>query len=495
MEEIIQAKPWIAWLVFLATLLMVFLLGMFGASVMERRYEAELIFRLVKPIADWEPRNEVWGENFPLEYESYQNTSDTSFKSKYAGNKTIDYLADNPNLVILWAGYPFSKDYNQARGHYYAVQDIRETLRTNVNMPGTCWTCKSTDVPRVMNEKGVAAFYKSKWEDLGGEIANHIGCQDCHDNKTMNLRITRPALIEAFQRQGKDIEKATHQEMRSLVCAQCHVEYYFARQEEKYLTFPWDQGTRVEAMEKYYDEIKFSDWTHKLSKAPMLKAQHPDYEVYLTGTHAQRNVSCSDCHLPYQTMGGVKFTDHKIQSPLNNIANSCAVCHRWSEQEILKKVEDIQDKVVELRTAAEQSLAQAHIEAKFAWEQGATEEEMMPVLQLIRHAQFRWDYVAASNGTGFHSAGESSRILGTAIQKSQEARILLARILAKHGVLDPVALPDISTKSKAHLYIGLDMAAEASTKKKAQAELFPKWDAEAELRHEKLGKYSQQLYK
>lgn len=488
LEEIIQAKPWVAWVLFFGTLVVVFLLGVFGASIMERRYEAKLQFQLVKPLANWEPRNEVWGQNFPREFETYHSTKDTSFRSKYAGSATIDYLEEAPQLVVLWAGYPFAKDYKQARGHYHAVQDIRDTIRTTSPLPGTCWTCKSTDVPRVMHERGVAEFYKVKWEDLGGEIVNHIGCQDCHDPQTMNLRITRPALVEAFQRQGKDITKATRQEMRSLVCAQCHVEYYF-KGDDKYLTFPWDKGMIVENMIAYYDQIDFSDWKHKLSRTPMIKAQHPDYELYLTGTHSQRGIACADCHMPYRNEGGVKFTDHKIQSPLNNIANSCAVCHRWSENDLRDKVYSIQDKVTELRKTAEIALQQAHLEAEYAWKNNATEEEMKPILKLIRHAQFRWDYVAASNSVGFHSAGESSRILGISIQNAQEARVQLARVLAKHGITEAIPYPDVSTKAKAQAYVGLDMNKELTTKQTHKTELFPQWDAAAKLREEKYAEY------
>src|SRR5690606_35551098 len=130
-----------------------------------------------------------------------------------------------------------------------------------------------------------------------------------------------PALLEAFENAGKDINKVSHQEMRSLVCAQCHVEYYFDKkivEGVEYLKFPWDKGMTVEAAEAYYDSIGFSDWTHSISKAPMLKAQHPGYEIYLTGTHASRGISCADCHMPYMSEGGQKFTNHHIQSPLNN---------------------------------------------------------------------------------------------------------------------------------------------------------------------------------
>ncbi|MCK6606165.1 MAG: ammonia-forming cytochrome c nitrite reductase [Ignavibacteriaceae bacterium] len=479
-QDFLKDKPKMAWLIFAGTVLIVFLIGLFASSIIERRGESFKTFQMVKEIADWEPRNEVWGENFPREYESYMKTKDTTFASKYGGSATRDYLAESPELVILWAGYAFSKDYSQARGHAYAVEDIKNTLRTggekNSPMPATCWTCKSTDVPRVMAKTGPAEFYKSKWKDLGPEITNHIGCQDCHDPKSMNLRITRPALIEAFERQGKDIKSFSRQEMRSLVCAQCHVEYYFKGKTEKYLTFPWDKGFSADSMEAYFDNIEFSDWTHKLSKTPMLKAQHPDFELFKTGVHAERGVSCADCHMAYKSEGGVKFTDHHMQSPLNNVANSCQVCHRESTDQLIKDVYSRQDRVWELRRLAEKTLAVAHLEAKIAWDNGATDAEMKPVLRLIRHAQWRWDWVAAANGMGFHSPDESLRVLGTSIQKAEEARRMLAVVLVKKGVNYPPQLPDFSSKKKAQELIGLDMAAEHQDKRDFLTNTASKWN-------------------
>ncbi|HPG34393.1 MAG TPA: ammonia-forming cytochrome c nitrite reductase, partial [Lentimicrobium sp.] len=469
-----KRKPWVNWTIFLASVVVVFILGIFAASILERRTESKLYFQTVKAIPDWEPRNEVWGENFPREYETYASTLDTSFRSAHGGSATIDYLEEYPELVVLWAGYAFSRDYNQGRGHYYAVNDIRKTLRTDVPQPATCWTCKSPDVPRLMEEMGVAEFYKGKWKDLGHEVVNNIGCQDCHDPKTMNLRITRPALAEAYQRMGKDITKATHQEMRSLVCAQCHVEYYF-KGEGKYLTFPWDKGFSADNMEAYYDEVDHVDFVHKLSKTPIIKAQHPDFELYMTGVHADRGVACADCHMPYKREGGMKFTDHKIQSPLANISGSCQVCHRESEAKLMGNVVERQGKVEELRRIAEKNLARVHIEAKTAWDNGATEEEMKPVLQLIRHAQWRWDWVAAANGLGFHSPVEALRVLGTSIQKVQEARILLTEIFVKRGVKTPIEMPDISTKEKAQKYIGLEMPEILKKKNEFITTVIPEW--------------------
>ncbi|MFQ5804234.1 MAG: ammonia-forming cytochrome c nitrite reductase [Candidatus Methylomirabilales bacterium] len=485
-RDVIQQKPWLGWVLFLATVVVVVFGGLFALSIMERRSEEKAMFQLVKPIAQWEPRNKVWGENFPREYESYKKTSSTSFSSKHGGSVMIDFLKQYPNLVILWAGYGFSRDYNQSRGHYYAINDIRNTLRTGKGNPATCWTCKSTDVPRLMNQMGIGVFYKDKWYNLGPEVVNSIGCQDCHDSQTMKLRITRPALIEAFQRQGKDITQATHNEMRSLVCAQCHVEYYFKGKKEKYLTFPWDKGLTMEAMEEYFDAVGHVDWVHALSRTKMLKAQHPDYEIYLTGIHSERQVSCADCHMPYRREGGVKFTDHWIQSPLNNIANSCQVCHRESEITLMNNVFDRQDKVLEVRGLVEHALVKAHIEAKTAWDNGATEAEMEPIKKLIRHAQWRWDYAAASHGGAFHSPVESLRVLGSALGKAQEARLLLAHVLIKHDVSVPVPLPDITTKEKAQAYIGLDMEKLKQAKAKFLKIVVPEWDKKAEERQSKM---------
>jgi len=485
-SEIIKNKPWFGWAIFISTVIVVFLIGMFASSIIERRGESVYTLQMVKPISDWEPRNEVWGENFPREYESYLKTLDTNYASKHGGSVKIDYLEKYPELVILWAGYAFSKEYNQGRGHAHAIEDIRKILRTGDNqnspMPATCWTCKSTDVPRVMDKITPTNFYKGKWKDLGSEIVNPIGCQDCHDPKTMNLRISRPALIEAYQRQGKDIKSFSRQEMRSLVCAQCHVEYYFKGKEEKYLTFPWDKGFSADDMEKYYDEIDFYDWTHELSRTPMLKAQHPDYELFKTGIHAIRGVACADCHMPYKSEGGVKFTDHHIQSPMNNVANTCQICHREETDRLVQDVYDRQDRIEEIRRIAEKAIAAAHIEAKIAWDNGATQSQMKPIQTLIRHAQWRWDWVAAANGLGFHAPVEALRVLGTSIQMAEQARRELAALFVKEGWKYPANLPDISTKEKAQKFVGLDLRKLKELKKDFLNTTAKQWDDEARKR-------------
>lgn len=485
----LKEKPWLGWILFFVSIILVFALGLLASSIIERRSEAAFAFTPQVQYSNLEPRNEIWGKNFPRQYQSYKKTSEAAFASKYNGSVMIDMLEVDPRLVVLWAGYGFSKDYNQGRGHAYAVTDLRNTLRTGAPMegnkspmPNTCWACKSPDVPRLMNEQGVAEFYRGTWESKGHEVVNSIGCSDCHDARTMELHISRPALVEAFDRMGRDINDASHQEMRSLVCAQCHVEYYFDKNKVEgvpYLTFPWDKGFSVEAMEEYYDEMEFSDWTHKLSKAPMLKAQHPGYEIYMTGIHAARGVSCADCHMPFMSEGGQKFTDHHVQSPLNNVANSCQVCHREETGQLIKDVFERQDRIIENRDKLEELLVRSHVEAKLAWELGAEEEQMAGILQDIRHAQWRWDYAAASHGGSFHSPLETSRVISTGITIVQEGRIKLSRLLHALGHAEEVPYPDIATKAKAQEFIGMDQPALQAEKNLFLEKVIPEWDRKA----------------
>ncbi len=432
----------------------ILVLGLLAVSVMERRWEAQRPTMVATPIVEWEPDNAVWGQSYPRQYEAYLKTRVTDTRTKFGGSYPRDYLEEDPFQVILFAGYGFSKEYLQARGHYYAVQDVRETARiTTPFNAATCWTCKSTDVPRMMDKMGVKDFYAANFHDLKSEITHPIGCQDCHDPNTLRLRITRPALREAFAAMGRNIDEASHQEMRSLVCSQCHVEYYFKTDEAagltNYLTFPWPKGTTADDMLAYYDAIDFADYVHPISGTRIVKAQHPDYELYRTGVHSFRDVSCADCHMPYRTEGGVKFTDHHVQSPLLNIANSCAVCHRWSEEELRGRVEGIQTKVSEAMLQAEEALVHAHFDVAAAVQAGTADDDLRAARALVRGAQFRWDYVSATNGMGFHSPQESMRLLGEAANLAQQARVDAARLLAQRGVTSAPRYPDVSTRQKA----------------------------------------------
>ncbi|MBV7314663.1 ammonia-forming nitrite reductase cytochrome c552 subunit [Shewanella sp. NIFS-20-20] len=431
-----------------------------------------------------EPRNEVYKDKFKNQYETWHQTSESE--------EIVDALAQDPNLVILWAGYGFAKDYNKARGHIYAVTDVRNTLRTGAPMtdtdgpmPMACWSCKSPDVPRMIEEQGEDGYFKGKLGSGGAEIVNSIGCSDCHEKGSPKLRISRPFAERGLDAIDMPFDEASRKDKQSMVCAQCHVEYYFENTADKkgWVKFPWDQGTSVEDMEAYYDAIEFSDWTHALSKTPMLKAQHPGYETWMAGVHGKNNVSCTDCHMPRVTAeNGRKFTDHKVGNPFDRYEETCGTCHTQDKAFMENLTKERQHNVKELQLKAEKQLVQAHFEAAAAWEAGASEAEMAPILKDIRHAQWRWDYAIASHGVAAHAPDEALRVLGSAVDKAADARVKLAQLLASKGVKQPIAIPDISTKAKAQAVLGMDMDKMRADKEAFKQQVLPKWDAEAKAR-------------
>jgi len=549
LAETIKRSPSVGWLLLIVVMAVVFVLGLLAAGVTEKRAEVASIFNnkkvdiastkitfvdskepskehekrkveIAKTTPGIEARNDQWGVNYPREYDTWKKTRETDFKSKHLGNAPEDVLESRPNMVVLWAGYAFSRDYSAPRGHWYTLYDMRRSLRTGAPgvgenkdlQPGTCWTCKSPDVPRMMQEVGLLKYYSSKWSELGPEIVNPLGCAECHDPKTMDLSFSRPALIEAFRRQperdpaksfvspnvteflyriGDDVAKnATPNDMRSLVCAQCHVEYYFAEGDNKYLTFPWDKGLTVEDMEKYYDQPIFGadgnkpyfDWKHALSKTPMLKAQHPDWEVFMLGTHGKRGVTCADCHLPYKSEGGIKYTDHQIMSPLKNVSRTCQNCHRDSEEHLKSYVYDHQDRILEIRNRVEPELAKAHIMAKALLDSGKvteTSDEMKPVHKLIREAGWRWDFGVAGHGGPFHAPVETARILAHALDKALLAQMEAQKLLTKYDVT--VTFPDLANwkKADAQAFIGLNMEKLKADKNEFLKTVVPGWIEQA----------------
>ncbi len=467
------------------SLIAIGLMSALVASINEKKEEQKQINSVPQMDNRWETKSEEFRTHYPRQFDSWRKTKDS--------DEIHDMLKEYPELVVLWAGYGFAKDYNAPRGHFYAVEDNRNTLRTGGPvdektgpMPTACWTCKSTDVPRIMAEQGDDEYYTGKWAKYGSDIVNSIGCVDCHNPKTMELQVNRKYLDDGLKAAGiTDLANSTQQDMRTMVCAQCHVEYYFAKKTTSagktaaVVTLPWGEGTSVEAMEKYYDNLNFSDWTHKVSKAPMLKAQHPGYEMWLTGAHGKNNVSCADCHMPYTQEGGIKYTDHNIGNPLENISKTCMNCHRVSEKSLLENIAEKRARKDELHKKAMKQLSAAHLEAGKAWELGATKNEMESALKDIRHAQWRWDYAVASHPAFFHAPEETLRVLGTALEKAGDARIKLAKILAKYGASDYKA-PANYSKEDAQKIIGLPFNKLIEEKKQFNDGLLKEWKKEAE---------------
>ncbi len=443
------------------TVLIVALVAALGAAaatallvnIMERKQEAKNAFFRVVELTDETADPAVWGKNFPLQYDGYLKTVDQK-RTKYGGSEALprapsdadprtvvsqERIEEDPRLKTMWAGYAFSVDFRKKRGHAYMLEDQTYTERVqHFKQPGTCIHCHaSVYVPYRKAGggdliRGFEHFNKMPYTEARPSFTHPIACIDCHDPETMALRVTRPGFLEGVKAlkasQGVadyDVNTmATRQEMRSFVCGQCHVEYYF-KGDEKRLTYPWAKGLGVEQIADYYDEIGFRDWVHAETGTPQLKAQHPEFEMWNQGIHARSGVACADCHMPYTRVGAMKISDHHVRSPLLNINNACQTCHKWPEEEILARAEAIQDRTVSLRNTALDALMALIADIKAAKESGVSDEEMKTARDCQRRGQFYVDFVESENSNGFHAPQEAVRILGEAIDLFRKGQVSL----------------------------------------------------------------------
>jgi len=402
----------------------------------------ERAFQQLVEIAPLEPDSELWGQNFPNQWTTLQKTGSNNIDTTYAGSSAFSWLERDPRQVILFAGYPFSKDYNDDRGHMNALTDVRETGRLNLNeedpkhTPGTCYSCKSSNNPALWKEMGMAEFDKVSFAKLGEKITEPIGCANCHEAGTMRLIVTNPALEEALVAQGKDWSTFTRQEMRTVVCANCHVEYYFAG-EGKYLTFPWKDGTDIDSIYKYYEEAGFKDWEYPETGTPMLKAQHPEYEFFTAGsTHYNAGVSCSDCHMPYVREGAAKYSSHDVHSPLLNPELACGQCHNDTEY-VVNRVNLIQEQVATTKQNTEDAIVDAIAALKAAAANPNVDADLLDQARALhRKAAFYWDIVSAENSTGFHNPEYALRILAESTNFARQAQMLAAQAADDPALLE-----------------------------------------------------------
>ncbi|MBI2298488.1 MAG: ammonia-forming cytochrome c nitrite reductase subunit c552 [Armatimonadetes bacterium] len=398
----------------------------------------------------------VWGKNFPQQYDGYLKTAEMR-RTRFGGSESVartpssddpreavsrSKVDADPRLKTIWAGYAFAVDYRERRGHAYMLIDQMFTQRQRVKQqPGTCIHCHgSVYVPYKAAGngdliKGFEALNHLKYEEARTNGAHPVkyplACIDCHDPRTMQLRVTRPGFLEGIRAlkasEGKpDYDPnrdATRQQMRTFVCAQCHVEYYF-RGDEKRLVYPWSQGNRYDDMLKYFDETQgkdgkpFSDWTHKLTGAPLLKAQHPEFETWSQGTHAKAGVACADCHMPYARVGALKISDHHVRSPLLNINHACQTCHHTTEADLLARATLIQDRTRQLEDIALDALVDLIADIQAARKAGATDAQLGAKdgpWAYQRKAQYFVDLVCSENSMGFHAPQETARALAQAI--------------------------------------------------------------------------------
>ena len=419
-------------------------------NIMERKQEARDPFFRVVELTDEIDDPAVWGKNFPFQYDGYLRTVD-QVRTRYGGSEAIartptqadprslvaqSRLEEDPRLKTMWNGYAFAVDFREERGHAYMLEDQTFTERQQVvTQPGTCMHCHaSVYLPYKRLGKGdlIAGFEamnKMPYKEARTKVEHPVTCIDCHDPTSMKLRVTRPGFLEGMKayKASQGIENydvnasATHQEMRSFVCGQCHVEYYF-KGPEKRLTYPWTKGLKADEILSYYEENGFKDWTHADTGAPNLKAQHPEFEMWNQGVHAKSGVTCADCHMPYTRQGALKVSDHHVRSPLLNINNACQVCHTMPEEELRQRVFTIQDRTYTMRNVAMDALVELIGDLKLARSNGASVSAVTAAQSSQRRAQFLLDFIEAENSMGFHAPQESMRILGLSIEHTRKGQ-------------------------------------------------------------------------
>ena len=502
-------------------------------NITERKQEAKNAFVKLVEVTENDVDPAKWGTNWPREFDGYKRTSEPT-STKYGGGSggaegalPPQKAARDPWLTRVFAGYLFAVDYRDRRGHAYMLFDQESTKRNvpaEAKQSGNCLHCHGSIMPlyRKLGQEAApqasAAEQVQKGLEKVGELsywdahqqletltgkAHPVSCVDCHDPKSMELRVTRPGFIAGIQKLAASsaavphlpsVERwrrgdkarpydpnldGTRQELRSYVCGQCHVEYFCGKGTT--LFFPWAEGLKVEQMEKQYDALqvkgkRFKDWTHAETGMEVLKAQHPEFEVWSQGIHARSGVACADCHMSYKREGAQKVSEHWVRSPLLSPNRSCASCHPYGDDELKARVETIQDRHFALLTRAGeaavamidaivavrkpyddrnreaatakaretlekqeafQKLEKPDQDKKLAAEVKANllaawraEVEKDPGLtelgELQRAAQWRLDFVAAENSMGFHAPQELARILGESIDLSRQAQLKAA---------------------------------------------------------------------
>lgn len=463
-------------------------------NIFGRKAEARQPFVRLVEVDELTTDPKPWGVNWPRQYDGYLRTAEGA--NFYGGSSAMpaSKLEDHPWLKRLYAGYAFSIDYREARGHAFMLSDQLVTKRvTERSQPGACLHCHSSIIPtyrrlglEAMGEpadaEALAAGFNwpavqkgfeqistipypeahaelAKTPDGTGEPDPHpVSCVDCHDPETMQTRVTRPGFVRGIAafassdapaphlpsveswREG-DREKpynpnidASRQEMRSFVCAQCHVEYYCGPKET--LFFPWHNGLKVEQIEAHYDQHNFPDgeefydWKHGETGAKVYKAQHPEFELWSQGIHARSGVSCADCHMPYQREGAMKVSSHNVRTPMANVNNSCQTCHNVPEAELVDKVRTIQARTRALTERAAAAMTDMLDAIGHAQASGASDEDLARLYELQKKAMWRLDFISSENSLGFHADQESARILAESIDFSRQAQALAASMRA-----------------------------------------------------------------
>ncbi|MCL1891120.1 MAG: ammonia-forming cytochrome c nitrite reductase subunit c552 [Coriobacteriia bacterium] len=397
-----------------------------------------------------------WREAYPDEVASYEDNKNNV--------KVHNYLEIYPALVNLYAGYGFSKGYNEAEGHVYTLSDLKDTPRTGPASFATCITCKTPQFTAVANSVAAGADVLEVDPDNenaiveGGKITEvkgidiysqnflatidnfdePISCYNCHENDPSGFIAGNKFFVAAL---GDDAAKIP---ARAQVCGQCHNEYYI-NPPDKAITNPYKGLAEMtpDAILAYYDEwtnaegVKgFADWEYPEIGTKMIKIQHPEFETIYGGDMnkmaTQKNKDtgemwvCADCHMgKAANADGVEYSSHYWRSPLNIpglIENTCSDCHADLKAEVEQWTSDNRAAVKACSEELEKLVAKMGEQVAAGT---LTGDNLAAAQKLHREAQFYWDFTFVENSYGAHNRA----LANDCLDKANERIAKLAKLL------------------------------------------------------------------
>ncbi len=415
-------------------------------------------------IPDGEIDPAVWGKAYPEQYELWKKTAEPvpSRRSKYkigmdGGSVSVDKLSMFPYMALLFNGWGFGVEYNEPRGHAFMVRDQVEIDASRIGAGGVCLSCKSPYSVGLQKQMGTD-YYRKPFKEVLGMIPEKnrdlgVACIDCHDNRDQSLRISRGfSLIEAFKSMGVDPAKLTRQEMRSAVCAQCHVTYNIPKDKENKsvgLYFPWQNSkfgaiTIEDIIKRIRQDETVKEWKQSVTGYKMGFIRHPEYEFWTNNsTHFKAGASCADCHMPYTIVGVHKVSDHRVMSPVQADMKACKQCHAESPDWLRERVFSIQDRTVSIMIRAgyqTATVAKLLETAHKAQAEGKVIDQQLydKAKEFYEDAFYRVLFIGAENSIGFHNPPEGLRILGDSIAFGSRAEAYLRQALTKAGIEVPI---------------------------------------------------------
>jgi len=422
----------------------------------------------VRPVkiadGDIDPAN--WGKAFPIHYDLWKKTEEpteagkSKYKRGFDADKIIyDKLSEFPFLALLFNGWGFGIEYNEPRGHAYMVIDQIDIDAGRVKAGGVCLTCKSPYATKLEKEMGID-YYKMPFKEVLAKIPEQyrklgVACIDCHNNNDMSLNISRGfTLNAALKDMGIDSSKLTRQEMRSAVCAQCHVTYNIIKDQEMKsvgIYFPWQGSTMgnisiENIVKKLRSDPSVLEWKQNVTGYKMPFIRHPEYELFsYNSVHYKAGAACADCHMPYTKVGAYKVSNHRVTSPLKTDLRACVQCHSESAEWLRAQVESIQDRTVSLMIRSGYATSTvAKLLEKVHTTQAAGKAIDTALYDKAKdyymEAFLRLNFIGAENSVGFHNPAEALRVLGDSLAFAGKSEALLRQALAKAGVDLPVKI-------------------------------------------------------